>query len=1046
MKKILLFFVMLAIAGMTFAQDVYTAGNYPNEDLGFSEAAVYKNGDLLYHSSWGFEDNSCTDVVVDQTTGDVYWIRNGKNSTLQYGDVFKNDQCYLNNPSSSSLLHALVLGDSNLYSVGYLTVDGKKTAGLWLNDEGTPYATWGDGVNDYDAKGVVYYNGHVYTCGVKTDAEGVYTGYVWKDDNTTPVVTVANTSFSDVCVYNGDIYTTGMEKTDLLELTAKIWKNGEELYILDQGMVSGGKMKIYGGDIYNTTTTIFNDRTYIWKNGQILYTIPYTGTETAFVMSDGVDATPDGLYYTVSTWTTLTAADYCDIYKDANIIQTTDQGVQVNDLFVTPAPGHDYYVLPFVEDFELGSTVWNSWTVVDVDQNNGVYASYWDLAGSCQDINTTTTNFGENYARHTHNPVGTAAQEGWLISPRILPQVGRNVTLKFQSCINWTYANDFATVWVSTSSNPTNMDDYTQVYTLPSNNSNWQEMTVDLSAFQGQPFYVAFKYQSQGGSTSPAWNIDDVSITESWTPCAAITTFPFEEHFDTDPFDNNTCWYLLDADMTDVNYMPYWQWDENESCAAHYFGSQTSMQEGWMVTPQMKLNAGMNYTLTFDNKYEYPADYSESSVWIAVDKTGTPNMADYTKIWEETNPTLEWVQQTIDLTPYAGQKVNIAFKYGGAYAHIWYVDNVVVTSALPQYTITVKANNDSYGNVTGSGTYQQGQNCTINAMAYSGYEFKKWTKNGVDVSSSANYNFQVTENATYIAVFGEPSVSYYTITTAVDPAGTGTVEGGGTVSSGSSIQLKAIPNDGYKFVKWQDGNTENPRNITVTGNATYTATFEMEVYTLTVTASPAEGGTVTGGGTYNYGDFATLTASANEGYEFLNWNDGETAANRTVKVTANAEYAAIFVDATTTTYTITAMSSNNSLGTVTGSGTYPEGTKVILTATPFGMNKFKNWHDGNTENPRIITVTGDAAFVANFSGVGVDENNETVLSLYPNPAKETIRLEGIEANTEVMFYNTLGMLVKTVSANAEQEINVSDLAAGLYMIRCGNQTLRFVKE
>lgn len=40
--------------------------------------------------------------------------------------------------------------------------------------------------------------------------------------------------------------------------------------------------------------------------------------------------------------------------------------------------------------------------------------------------------------------------------------------------------------------------------------------------------------------------------------------------------------------------------------------------------------------------------------------------------------------------------------------------------------------------------------------------------------------------------------------------------------------LTAIPDTGYKFKQWSDGNTDNPRAITVTGNATYTAEFERE--------------------------------------------------------------------------------------------------------------------------------------------------------------------------------------------------------------------------
>ncbi len=64
----------------------------------------------------------------------------------------------------------------------------------------------------------------------------------------------------------------------------------------------------------------------------------------------------------------------------------------------------------------------------------------------------------------------------------------------------------------------------------------------------------------------------------------------------------------------------------------------------------------------------------------------------------------------------------------------------------------------------------------------------------------------------------------YTITTKV--SGKGSVEGGGTLQEGVTRTLTAKPDTGYKFVKWNDGKTDNPRTITVTGNATYTAYFE----------------------------------------------------------------------------------------------------------------------------------------------------------------------------------------------------------------------------
>lgn len=49
---------------------------------------------------------------------------------------------------------------------------------------------------------------------------------------------------------------------------------------------------------------------------------------------------------------------------------------------------------------------------------------------------------------------------------------------------------------------------------------------------------------------------------------------------------------------------------------------------------------------------------------------------------------------------------------------------------------------------------------------------------------------------------------------------------------------------------------------------------QLITYEITAIANPTEGGTVTGAGTYSYGETATLTATANEGYMFTNWTKG----------------------------------------------------------------------------------------------------------------------------------------------------------------------------
>ena len=53
----------------------------------------------------------------------------------------------------------------------------------------------------------------------------------------------------------------------------------------------------------------------------------------------------------------------------------------------------------------------------------------------------------------------------------------------------------------------------------------------------------------------------------------------------------------------------------------------------------------------------------------------------------------------------------------------------------------------------------------------------------------------------------------------------GTVTGGGEYRDGETAVLTATPTGGYYFLSWQDGDVSNPRIITVSGDATYTAKF-----------------------------------------------------------------------------------------------------------------------------------------------------------------------------------------------------------------------------
>lgn len=115
----------------------------------------------------------------------------------------------------------------------------------------------------------------------------------------------------------------------------------------------------------------------------------------------------------------------------------------------------------------------------------------------------------------------------------------------------------------------------------------------------------------------------------------------------------------------------------------------------------------------------------------------------------------------------------------------------------------------------------------------------------------------------------------------------GTVTGGGSYKEGDSVTVTASADEGYKFVNWtMDGvelSTDTEYSFTVSADCNLTANFEaIPIY---ITVNGTTGGTVTGGGSYVYGQSVTVTASADKGYKFVSWTDEGGAV-----VSKDAEY------------------------------------------------------------------------------------------------------------------------------------------------------------
>ena len=130
----------------------------------------------------------------------------------------------------------------------------------------------------------------------------------------------------------------------------------------------------------------------------------------------------------------------------------------------------------------------------------------------------------------------------------------------------------------------------------------------------------------------------------------------------------------------------------------------------------------------------------------------------------------------------------------------------------------------------------------------------------------------------------------YTI--GVTAVGDGTATGGGRYELGTQVTLHATPQSGANFQGWYLNSVSGTLlssnadyTLTVEGAMNIVAKFSALPKTIAVSASPAAGGSVSGGGSKEVGTNCTVTASANAGYGFAGWYEGETLVSNQASYT-----------------------------------------------------------------------------------------------------------------------------------------------------------------
>jgi len=257
-----------------------------------------------------------------------------------------------------------------------------------------------------------------------------------------------------------------------------------------------------------------------------------------------------------------------------------------------------------------------------------------------------------------------------------------------------------------------------------------------------------------------------------------------------------------------------------------------------------------------------------------------------------------------------------------------------------QFSLAISADTGGTVNTAVNGSYATNSTVTITATASAGYRFGSW----VNITGTTGATACTGADSHVITIDGTKKCqakfikTYTLVVSVVGTGGTVNTAVNGTYDTGATPTITATKAANYDFSTWTgtDCGTTSSHIVTMTANMDCKASFTATTYTLTLTASPVAGGSVSKTGTSPYasGSTPTITATANSGYVFSSWtgtNCSGVASHPVPAMAANMSCTANF----TAGKTLTLKSSGG--GTIyTGDGyinTTTSGSHVYLTGT-----------------------------------------------------------------------------------------------------------------
>ena len=299
---------------------------------------------------------------------------------------------------------------------------------------------------------------------------------------------------------------------------------------------------------------------------------------------------------------------------------------------------------------------------------------------------------------------------------------------------------------------------------------------------------------------------------------------------------------------------------------------------------------------------------------------------------------------------------------------------LVASATINSYTIsyTKNANIASISKTSETVNYGGTATCTAtlpaNTAQYT-YSFGGWYEGSTRVGTALALSVANITAARTFEARGVATVNKYTLTVVNG-------SGSGTYNYGTKVTITASTIEGKTFSKWSDGVTTASREVTVTANATYTAEYTTNTYTVTYVKGTGIATISKTSETVSWGANATgCTATVATGYNFDGWYNGGTrvSTSLTYAPTNVKSNLTLTAKATINKYTVTASpyfrntdgtgnyTSGTTGGTVSGGGSVNYGGSTTVTATPAAGYKFDGWYSAGATGGSLLSSSASYA-------------------------------------------------------------------------------------